>query len=141
MIERLDIHGLQVTVTPIPAIPMLKIAHRVGQAVARERALTAVVSDMQTIDKDAFAKLAQAGEGVDDSQAKIILTFVERLFTIIDTAMLDDLLREAGKVISINGVTGAAALSMFDGDLQGLALCLYNVLRVSGFFGTLRVSP
>jgi len=137
--EQIDINGIDIVFTPIPAIPMLKIAHRFGQALAREKALVGIV---ESASKALAPTTAGKDEEVSPEATKVLLGFVETVFLSVDAKLLTDFLAEAAKVIALPGNTarkGEALFAVFDGDVAGLVTCLYHVLRVSGFFGMLRV--
>jgi len=126
-VEQLDVSGVSLTITPIPAIPMLRLTRRVAAALAAQKSIASTVTMIAKSDAKANDEAFWIG-------------VVEQIVTAIDGALLDDFLKEASKVVKLSAtpkVTGEAVFSVFDGDLLGLFTVLYHVVKVSGFSSTL----
>jgi hypothetical protein len=128
--EQIEIAGHTVTITPIPALPMLRLTRRIAAALAAQKLLASTATTI--------AKTATPSSGsLSADETSFWLGFVEQVVVAIDGALLDDFLTEAGKVVVINNIRGKDVFSLFDGNMLGLISVLYHVLRISGFSHTL----
>jgi hypothetical protein len=131
--EQLEIAGFTVTITPIPAVPMLRLTRRMAAALAAQKMLVATGASVAQMPASVVTSDTLLPEHVP-----LMLGFVEQVIGALDGALLDDFLVEAGKQVVINNVRGKEAFAVFDGNLIGLMTVLYHVLRISGFSHTLR---
>lgn len=109
---------------PISAVAGVKLAHRLGQALAKAGKLAPLAS-----------RLADAGGKAPAGAMTDLIELVELVLVALEPALLAELIAVTDAHTIVAGVRGPGVLDQnFQGDIYGLAACIFHVLTVSGFF-------